>query len=377
MAKIKRAPGIYETSKGVYEVVVSLGKDGAGKYRQRSLTVRGNLTQAKKARTGLLASIDNGTVTHTPKGLTMDKLFDRFIEARHSAAPNTVAKYRSLWTHQVGPEIGTTLAAKLRTIDLDQAYARIVKRVSPNTTKQCHKLVVTVLKQAMRWQLVPGNVALFASPPDEVRPTLTPPDTKAVQRLIAYAMRKDADFGALLHVAATTGARRGELAGLQWGDVDFEAKTLTISRQAVLANRKVEITTTKTVGSTRTIPLDADTLKVLRTHRANVAAKALAFGTKLGANAFVFSPKPGNAEPYRPDGITNRFAKIANMVGVACRFHDLRHFVGTQLVAKGIDVRSVADRLGHSSATITLDIYSHGVTEAQRQAADAMGALLR
>jgi integrase len=108
-----------------------------------------------------------------------------------------------------------------------------------------------------------------------------------------------------------------------------------------------------------------------------VAELAKAVGTDVGPDAFVFSPEPDGAVPYRPDTVTGFFIRVRDGLGLrGLRLHDLRHFTATQLIGAGVDVRTVAGRLGHSDPSVTLRVYAHVLEEHDRAAAAVMGRVL-
>jgi integrase len=111
---------------------------------------------------------------------------------------------------------------------------------------------------------------------------------------------------------------------------------------------------------------------VLRVHRLAQAEDPLACGASLGADAYVFSHVPDATAPIDPDG----FHRIAKRLGITCRLHDLRHFMVTQLVAGGVDWRTVSGRAGHADGHMTLGTYAHFQQAQDRHAAEFMDELL-
>ncbi len=92
----------------------------------------------------------------------------------------------------------------------------------------------------------------------------------------------------------------------------------------------------------------------------------------------MFSPRPGNDTCYVPKVISRRFTRLCERTKIkGVRLHDLRHFAGSQLVAAGVDIRTVSARLGHSRPSITLDIYTHRVQDNDRAAAEVLGNLIK
>ena len=97
----------------------------------------------------------------------------------------------------------------------------------------------------------------------------------------------------------------------------------------------------------------------------------------LDANAFVFSNNADGSVPWYPDSVSGSFKRLCQQEGLTnVRLHDLRHFVATQLLGAGVDVRTVAGRLGHRNAATTLNAYANFLEQSDRVAADVMGSLI-
>ncbi|HUY10217.1 MAG TPA: site-specific integrase [Candidatus Dormibacteraeota bacterium] len=128
----------------------------------------------------------------------------------------------------------------------------------------------------------------------------------------------------------------------------------------------------------RKVALDVVGMALLKRHLAQVTTwLAQASGGELPPDAFVFSPLVESTVPFRPDKVTSFFIRVREAVGAPnVRLHDLRHFTATQLIGAGVDVRTVADFLGHSDPSLTLRVYSHAIEERTRAAAAIMGQVL-
>src|SRR5262245_28058414 len=166
-------------------------------------------------------------------------------------------------------------------------------------------------------------------------------------RLLETALEEDPALGLYLRLAVIVGARRGELCGLRWNRVDLDHAELLLDRGIIYVPGEglIEQDTKTHVG--RRVAVDARTVELLRTHRVRAARLALEVGISLPADAYVFSRTVDGSIPMRPDGMSHRFAKVRDRLGFTGRLHDLRHFMVTQLVAAGVDVRTVAGRAGH------------------------------
>ncbi|MGH3371573.1 MAG: tyrosine-type recombinase/integrase, partial [Nocardioidaceae bacterium] len=114
----------------------------------------------------------------------------------------------------------------------------------------------------------------------------------------------------------------------------------------------------------------------LRAHLERASERATMCGIRLPAPAFVFSAEIDGSVSWHPDSASRSFTRLCRRAGIkGVRLHDLRHYVATRLLSSGVDVRTVAGRLGHRNAATTLNVYSHFIVEADREAADVLGKL--
>jgi integrase len=318
----------------------------------------------------MLIEVSAGTLK-SAESLSMDELQRRFMAIRPSLAPATKDQYDWLWS-KLKPHIGSIAVRKLRTEDLDHACSAITATgVGPNTTRKVAKHARALLAQAITWALVGRNVAIAAKPPREVPFNVSPPTPQQRIALVDAAYAQEPQFGALVYLAVTTGARRGELGGLRWLDVDLKNATVRIVHQA---DADGTLRPTKTMHQ-RNVPIDVQTVDMLKRHRSYCVEIAAECGVDITNDSFVFSAEPGNTLPYRVDGITQRFERLRDATGVPCLFHDLRHAAATTLLSDAISPVVVAERLG-MSVEVLLATYGHSDTE-QNERAAAASALRR
>ena len=229
--------------------------------------------------------------------------------------------------------------------------------------------------QGVRWGWLPRNPASSASPPRVPTPDVRPPSPAELARLFAAAGDADPDLADFILLAAATGARRSELVALQWSDVDLDAGRVCISRAIVAGPDGLVAKDTKTHAARR-VSLDATCVAALAAHRRRADERASVCGRSLPPDAFVFSNEVDGSVAWYPDSASRSFTRLCRRAGVSgVRPHDLRHYVATRLLSAGVDVRTVAGRLGHRNAATTLNVYSHFLVEADRQAADVLGRI--
>jgi integrase len=248
--------------------------------------------------------------------------------------------------------------------------------VSASVVREVHSVLSGAFKQAVVWGWTTHNPAKLATPPAAGRAEVTPPDAQGVARLLTAAMDQDPELGLFLRLAVVLGARRSELIALKWREVDLAAGEVLIASGVVrVAGRPLIDKDTKTHAKRR-VAVGAETVELLKAHRARQAAAALAAGTTLPPEAYVFARSPDGRAAISPDGVSHRFQELAAQLGVRARLHDLRHFMVTQLVAGGVDWRTVSGRAGHADGHMTLATYAHFQQAQDRQAAEFMDRLL-
>ncbi len=168
-------------------------------------------------------------------------------------------------------------------------------------------------------------------------------------------------------MALVTGMRQGELLGLRWKDVDLEKGHLTISQ--TLSHDG------KTKSSLRKILLPASTVAKLKKHRAVVLKEKLSQGEEYQDNDLVMCTPSGT--PINPANVRRSLNVLIKKAAVPkIRFHDLRHTHATLLLAKGVNVKVISERLGHSNIKITLDTYSHVLPTMQEDAVNKIEEIL-
>jgi integrase len=248
------------------------------------------------------------------------------------------------------------------------------KPMQASTIRQIHAILSAVLGAATRWGWIDSNPADLARRPRQPVPKPDPPSTEDAARIVAEASGVSPDWGMFVWLVFVTGMRRAEAIALRWSSLDLKARTVRISRNWVevpgVGSREKD---TKS-HQERTIALDKETVKLLKQYRRSQEEELGKLGLTLSDEAFVFSYSPSREKPYSPSGVTHKYTKMCAELGIQSHLHALRHYSATELLSSGVDLRTVAGRLGHGGGgATTLRVYAKFVTEPDRQAAEILG----
>ncbi|MGQ0466896.1 MAG: tyrosine-type recombinase/integrase [Sporichthyaceae bacterium] len=260
-------------------------------------------------------------------------------------------------------------AAKCRLLE---CQPHVCRPMSPSTVRQIHSVISGALSSAVRWDWISSNPASVAKKPRQANPQPKPPTAAQAALIMDAAWEQDEDWGTLVWLAMMTGARRGELLGLRWPDVHWDAHVLEIRRSYTQrAGRAIE-KDTKT-HQMRRVALDETTLALLAEHRDRVQARLETLARSLPEDAFVFSYEPDHSRPCNPDSVSHRYVKMCAGLSIDTHLHALRHYSATELIRSGVDVRTVAGRLGHGGGGVTtLRVYAAWVAESDKRAAQLL-----
>jgi integrase len=228
----------------------------------------------------------------------------------------------------------------------------------------------------MKWGWVESNPALLASPPKVTVARVVAPTVEQLITIVEEAKAIRPQWGALFMLAALTGMRRGELCALHWDDCGDTGLMVTKSVIYTPAGG-IREAPTKT-HQARFVAIDVVGQAIIAEQKEDLRQAARSLGLGLVSNPYLFYSEPDGSVPLHPDSPSKLFRRLGDKFGWrGLHLHSLRHFAATQLVAAGMDIRTVAGRLGHADASVTLKVYSHVLEAKNQEAASIMGALLR
>lgn len=309
-------------------------------------------------------------------------------------APSTLASYTKNFRLHIEPYLGSTHVDRLTGSAVDVWMRRLEASGRADgqggLSARTVRYVFTILRSALSDAVKQGRLAV--NPTDRSTPPspseARPPEMQAwtateLARFLAWADDYDRDQAMGWRLLAATGMRRGEALALRWRDVDLDAGRLAVRRSVGVVKEKgvgEELVEgpTKT-GRSRAVDVDVDTVAALRAYR---AARGALTSDLVRDTALVLSSTQGDYQ--HPERFSRRFNSHVRRARKALgaeqlplvRLHDLRHTHATLLLADGVPVKVVSERLGHASATITLTVYQHVHPGMGREAANRFAALL-
>lgn len=374
----------------VWELRVYAGRSAVtGKPKYVSRTVHGTAAEADEALAKLVAEV--GATDHADASKTLGDLLDTWLAhatVLKELSPTTVREHRRTIERTIKPVLGDVELRKLDGGDLEAFYVSLMTRKDPkplsaSSVRRVHAVIAAACAWGVKKKWLVRNPALDATQPQAHHTPKTSPTPIEVQRMVQEANKDDQDMAVLIALAAATGARRGELLGLKWSDVNFDADEVTFARSVAVVGGEWIEKGTKT-DDVKVVPLSGYTKDgelitfardILRRHRILMKERAAEADTSLTDDTPVFTYNL--VHPISPDTASHYTRAIATRAKVDVHLHQLRHFAGTYLVGGDVDLATTQDYMGHSPGSpITLKFYAHPLPERRRGAAAVLGKAL-
>ena len=362
------------TGSGKWRLRVYAGRDNKGNVKHINRTVTGSKRVAQAELAKVIADLGRGTLAASHP-TTVSELLDRWLKAvEHDRTAQTMKGYRRLAEANIAPALGQVQLDRLTGAKIDAFYASLTARgLSPASVRRHHALLHVAFGRAVKWGVITTNPSDKATPPPIKRTVAQAPSVATVQQLLeAAAQGGDPVLTTAVALGAVTGCRRGELCALRWSDVDWERGALRVARSLAVIKGVASEGPTKT-HSHRYIAIDDKIRDLLARRRAEQEACARQIGTTLAGDGYVLSRAADGSLPCLPDGLSHSYKRLVLNLGHDGHFHELRHFAATTAISSGVDVGTVAGRLGHADASVTLRVYAHALEARDRDLAGLLG----
>ena len=365
--------------------------------------------EVEKALAEFVLEIEKG-VYFEPTKLTFKDFADRWLRdyAEKDLEPKTVAGYKEKLT-RILQAMGHLKIEQIRPTHLMEFYGNLQEDgvrldgkpggLSPNNIRHHHRVISTILSDAVQWQVLSTNPAARVKPPKVPKKKAGCYDEEQTAALLAALEHAPFKYQVAIALAIDTGVREGELMGLTWPAVDFENNTIEILQSAQYLPGKGDFTKLpKNETSQRVISITPSVMVLLKQYKAHQAAQQLKVGDLWQRTERLFTTWDGRPTHTYTIGAwfakflkRTTFHKPCNMVigkETTCPhcnklikekdvyrlpplpFHGLRHTAATMLINTGMSAKAVSGRFGHSNIGTTYDIYGHYLKSADREAAD-------
>lgn len=305
--------------------------------------------------------------------------YDSYV--KNNVRISTRISYEGIINNHIIPNIGNIDLINLTKSHIEQMYRDLWANgrkdnkeghLSVKTIKNIHLVLHKALKEAVANEYLEKNPAEYAHVPTMKSLNIPRKEmeiySKEEQLKLEEVAKLDDIYGTVVIFALYTGMRKGEILALQWKDIDFENRLITVNKQLNRLKNYENYETQKTVlmvqhntktnNSTRKVPISNELFEVLKKHQYNQNKYKKMFGTKYINNNMVFCREDGNY--LDPETVLWKYKLLAKQAGIKqCTFHALRHTFASRALESEIPSKVVSTILGHSSVQFTLDIYTH------------------
>jgi len=354
-----------------YYVVIDIDADVTGKRKQKWHSGYRTKKEARAALEQMLADIQRGEYVN-PSSITLAQFLDEWLEdsKKPTLAPKTYASYSDTIRLYLNPLLGHKELSKLTPSLIQKYYASLRENstLSNTSINYHHRLLRQALNHAVKWLYIAKNPCDIVDPPKKNKTTVQVWNVIDVHK--AQIIFNDSPIYLHVMIAMYTGMRVGEISALKWTDIDFNSAICTIKRTAQRVKGNLIFKEPKTENSTRLVVLQQSMIELLKREKKKQTENRLLFRSSYNFQFEGYISIRADGNYIEPDYVSHKFHKtlLSNPELPMIRFHDLRHTNASIMLASGIDMKTMSERLGHSQIGITMDLYAHVSVEMQRKA---------
>lgn len=375
-----------------YQVKVYRGRDAEGKQLKPYSTVWRIPEGMKNART-IKKELDKfaaifekeckeGQVALDKK--TFAEVSEYFLSLKErDCKRTTVHRYKELM-ERINEEIGPLKLVDITPAHLNRFYIKLGEPgqnqqtgggLSPKTIREHHNLIHAVFAQALKEGAVRTNPAESATPPANKKKEAEFFEQEDIQRIMACLAKEPLKWRCITLLMIATGARRGEIMGLRWEDVDFKKCGIKIWSNLLYTPENGTYQDTPKTGVSRYVAVEQSVMKLLAQHKKDQTLARFRLGEMWNDTGYCFTQD--NGKPMHPNSITDYLLKFSKKYDLPhINPHKFRHTQASILYAAGIDPITISKRLGHQQVSTTQNIYAHMVAKADAEASSAVADVL-
>jgi len=365
-----------------WQIVIELERDPVtGERKRKYKTYNGTKREAENKMAELIQKYKDGNNADKYSEMKMKRLMRKYINNhQHNVATRTADRYRRIIKNHLEPAFGEMLIKKVKPMHIESYQTQKLNSgrlngegLSASTVRMHHNLLNSIFEYAQRLEIIERNPVSLISLPKKKKSKHKFLSREELNQILDYSE------GLWIHdyilVAVSTGMRRGEMIGLEWENVDLKNKKISVVQALKRTSQGIELSEPKTKSSVRSISITDNTVTILRKIKSEQEKNKLNMGDNYNDRFdFVFCEK--NGRYCNPNTVTRRFKRVVEAVGLEeIKLHDLRHTMASFLI-KIANPKVVQERLGHSSISMTMDLYSHLSDDLQQKAADDLSEFI-
>ena len=383
--KTKGAKGsgtIRQRPDGRWEARYTLGIDpGTGKQIQKSVYGK-TQREVRQKLTAITAEIDSG-MYQEPCKMTVNEWLDIWLKDYQIGVKDSTAYlYERQAKLYLRPALGNISLETLKAHTVQRLYNSLSQEhdgqpaLSAKTIKNIHGVLHKALQQAVLLNYIRYNPTTACVLPKIVKKEIHPLTDQQTAQLLN--LLKGSKYEIPLTVDLFTGLREGEVLGLGWEHIDFQAGTLTVKRQLRREQKKggeYYFSPPKN-NKSRCLTLAPSVIQLFRLQKLEQNSMRMEAGDAWEEHGLIFTNQAGGYLSYRT--VYDCFKRIVRNIGApATRFHDLRHTFAVASIKSGDDIKTVQENLGHATAAFTLDVYGHVTKQMKQDSAERMEQFIK
>ncbi len=355
---------VYQRKKNTWRIEVDVGFDTYGKRKRLIETLKGSKTEAKAREAEIRSKVKSGSLLEK-NTYSFEEFSNKWLKehAIPTMGPRTVETYK-YYLKNINGQIGFIKITHLKPLHLIKFYNYLrnlegKEKLADATIQKHYSIINAILNKAVKWKIIHNNPNLDIDKPKIKKTEAKYYDLDQTRKLINSLELEPPMHKALILLALDTGARRGEIIALEWNDIDYKNKSITINKTVqYVAGKGLIEKDPKTNSSYRKVAITDISISVLQEWELiQQETKKKLKKVWAGSNK-VFTTSEGKTTlPETASKIFTNILKKHNLPHI--NFHGLRHTSVSLLIASGIHSKVISDRVGHSSIATTTNIYSH------------------
>ncbi|MBO0997210.1 site-specific integrase [Bacillus sp. SD075] len=343
--------------------------DASGKRKQKRKRGFNTKKEATEALRKLEVQFNEGTYVES-KNISFNQYIEDWLSIKKRSLSNsTISLYERSIKNHISPSLGNTLLSKMKPQHIQKFLIGMHEAgLADASIKRIFNIVNVCLNDAVNFGDLPSNPAKKVEKPKVLPKEMKIWTVDQIQRFLKCSNYHR--MYCIFHLAIMTGLRKGEILGLLWKNVDLEKQVLYVN-QTLETDGKTFKTGAKTKSGVRSVTISPSTKEVLLKHKEQQNAEREYFASEYGDLDLVICAE--NGAPYHPRNLTRTFNILTKKAELPhIRFHDLRHTHAALMIAQNEPMKLIAERLGHSKITTTMDTYGHLFPNMQRDASNRL-----